>query len=37
VFIYKDVTGREHRVFAGKVVDIGPHSSKNTTPGSLKE
>jgi hypothetical protein len=37
VFVYKDVTGREHRVFAGKVVDIGPHSSKNTTPGSLKE
>lgn len=37
VFIYKDVTGKEHRVFAGKVVDIGPHSNKNTTPGTLKE
>jgi hypothetical protein len=37
VFVYKDVTGKEHRVFAGKVVDIGPHSNKNTTPGSLKE
>jgi len=37
VFVYKDVTGREHRVFAGKVVDIGPHSRKNTTPGTLKQ
>ncbi|HEV7925267.1 MAG TPA: YgdI/YgdR family lipoprotein [Verrucomicrobiae bacterium] len=37
VFAYKDVTGREHHLFAGKVVDIGPHSNKNTTPGTLKE
>ncbi len=37
VFFYKDVTGKEHHLFAGKVVDIGPHSSKNTRPGTLKE
>jgi hypothetical protein len=29
VFTYKDVAGHEHKVSAGRVVDIGPHSSKN--------
>jgi hypothetical protein len=35
VFTYKDVAGHPHHVSAGRVVDIGPHSSKNTTPGTL--
>jgi len=33
-FFYKDVTGQEHHVFAGKVVEIWPHSNKNIRPGS---
>jgi len=37
VFVYKDVAGQEHHVNAGRVVDIGPHSSKNTTPGTLQK
>ena len=37
VFIYKDVTGKEHHVNAGRVVEIGPHSRKNTTPGTLQQ
>jgi hypothetical protein len=35
VFTYKDVAGHLHHISAGRVVDIGPHSSKNTTPGTL--
>jgi hypothetical protein len=37
VFIYKDVTGKEHHVNAARVVDIGPHSNKNTIPGTLQQ
>ena len=29
VYTYKDVTGAEHHVSAGRVVEIMPHSSKN--------
>jgi hypothetical protein len=32
VFTYKDVAGNEHKVNAGRVVDIGPHSAKNEVP-----
>jgi hypothetical protein len=34
VFNYKDVTGEEHHINAGRVVEIGPHSNKGTTPGT---
>jgi hypothetical protein len=37
VFIYKDVTGKEHHVNAARVVDIGPHSDKNVLPGTLQQ
>jgi hypothetical protein len=36
VFNYKDVAGHDHHVSAGRVLDIGPHSNKNTTPGTLQ-
>ncbi len=36
VFTYKDVAGHDHYVSAGRVVDIGPHSNKNTTPGTMQ-
>jgi hypothetical protein len=32
VFNYKDVAGNAHKVNAGRVVDIGPHSAKNEVP-----
>jgi hypothetical protein len=34
-FYYQDVAGQEHHVFVGRVVEIAPHSNKNTTPGTL--
>ena len=37
VFYYKDVTGEEHRVSAGRVVDIGPHSSRHVPPGTIRQ
>ena len=36
VYTYKDVNGRICYISSGRVVEIGPHSSKNTTPGSLQ-
>ena len=36
-FFYKDVAGNDHHVSAGRVVDIAPHSSKNTMPGTLQQ
>jgi hypothetical protein len=36
-FFYKDVTGQEHHVFAGKVVEIWPHSNKNVRPGTVQQ
>jgi len=33
VFTYKDVAGHEHKLHAGRVVDIGPHSNKNSPSG----
>jgi hypothetical protein len=36
-FYYKDVTGQEHHVFAGKVVEIWPHSNKNIRPGTVQQ
>ena len=36
VFTYKDVAGGVHHVNAGRVVDIGPHSSKNDAPDTVK-
>jgi hypothetical protein len=36
VFTYKDVAGNEHQVHAGHVVEIDPHSSKNSMPGSFQ-
>jgi hypothetical protein len=35
-FYYKDVTGKVHHVNSGHVVEIRPHSSKNTTPGTVQ-
>jgi Bacterial protein of unknown function (DUF903) len=35
-FYYKDVTGKVHHVNSGRVVEIRPHSSKNTTPGTVQ-
>jgi hypothetical protein len=35
-FYYKDVAGKVHHVSAGHVVEIKPHSSKNTTPGTIQ-
>ncbi len=37
VFYYKDVRGNEHHVFAGRVVDIGPHSSSHVPPGTIQK
>jgi hypothetical protein len=37
VFYYKDVRGQEHHVFAGRVVDIGPHSSSHLPPGTIQK
>jgi uncharacterized protein DUF903 len=36
VFTYKDVAGHEHKVNAGRVVEIGPHSDKQTVPGGMQ-
>jgi hypothetical protein len=36
VYTYTDLNGRVRHVFAGRVVEIGPHSSKNNVPGSLQ-
>jgi hypothetical protein len=36
VFTYKDVAGHEHKVSAGRVVEIGPHSNKSTVPGGMQ-
>jgi hypothetical protein len=36
-FFYKDVAGQEHHVFAGKVVEIWPHSDKNIRPGTVQQ
>jgi hypothetical protein len=35
-FTYKDVAGHNHKVFAGQVVEIGPHSSKNDVPETTR-
>ena len=35
VFAYKDVAGQVHHLSAGRVVEIDPHSSKNTTAGTF--
>jgi Bacterial protein of unknown function (DUF903) len=35
-FYYKDVTGKVHHVNSGHVVEITPHSGKNTTPGTVQ-
>jgi hypothetical protein len=35
-FTYKDVAGNEHKLSAGRVVDIGPHSSKNDVPEPMR-
>ncbi len=37
VFYYKDVRGGEHHIFAGRVVDIGPHSDSHVPPGSIQK
>jgi hypothetical protein len=36
-FYYKDVTGKIHHVSKGRVVEIDPHSSKDTTPGTVQK
>jgi hypothetical protein len=36
-FYYKDVAGGEHHVFAGKVVEIGPHSNKHVPAGAIQQ
>jgi len=36
VFTYNDVAGNEHKISAGRVVDIGPHSKKNEPPDTGK-
>jgi hypothetical protein len=36
-FYYKDVAGVEHHVFAGKVVEIGPHSNRHVPPGTMQQ
>jgi hypothetical protein len=36
VYTYKDVAGNVHHKSAGRVVEIAPHSNKNTTPGTLQ-
>jgi len=35
-FYYKDVAGKVHHVSSGRVLEIKPHSEKNTTPGTLQ-
>jgi hypothetical protein len=37
VYTYKDVAGNEHHVNSGHVVEIKPHSRKNTTAGSIQQ
>ena len=32
VYLYKDVTGSQRLISAGRVVEIAPHSSKNDGP-----
>ena len=36
-FYYKNVAGTVRHISAGRVVEIKPHSGKNTTPGTLME
>jgi hypothetical protein len=36
VFTYKDVAGNVKHINSGRVVDIAPHSNKNTTPGTFQ-
>jgi hypothetical protein len=36
-YYYKDVTGRVRHVNSGHVVEITPHSRKNTTPGTVQQ
>ena len=35
-FTYKDLNGNVKHVFAGRVVEIAPHSEKDTTPGTMQ-
>jgi hypothetical protein len=35
-FYYKDVAGKVHHISSGRVLEIKPHSEKNTTPGTLQ-
>jgi hypothetical protein len=35
-YYYKDVAGNIHHINAGRVVEIAPHSNRNTTPGTLQ-
>jgi hypothetical protein len=37
VYTYKDVSGKVRHVFAGRVVEIAPHSRKNKVPGSMQQ
>jgi hypothetical protein len=36
-YYYKAVDGSVSHVSAGRVVEIKPHTDKNTTPGTLKQ
>jgi hypothetical protein len=36
-YYYKDVDGKVHHISAGRVVDIQPHSKKNTIPGTSQQ
>ncbi len=36
VYTYKDVAGNVKHINSGRVVEIAPHSDKNTTPGTLQ-
>jgi hypothetical protein len=35
-YYYKDVTGKVRHINSGHVVEIKPHSGKNTTPGTVQ-
>jgi hypothetical protein len=37
VYVYKDVAGNVRHISAGRVLDIGPHTEKNSVAGSLQE
>ena len=36
-YYYKDVTGKVRHINSGHVIEIKPHSGKNTTPGTLQQ